>query len=204
MSASTCGVTIITASEHTLRFLCSAGRAIRVGAWEVYVASGCDLLEENYTSFSLSLYGTTRVFLLESECKMVSAYPVCARAVRMVPYVILLQSPCDGSRPLDGAHSVSLLHLSLCHSFLLEEEPIFSFKSQDLINDGDTGLCVVAYTELFIPVCAPLLFSVYYDYCLWYVPSDIIRFISEICMAIEFPLRSWENAGKVLDMLEII
>lgn len=92
----------------------------------------------------------------------------------------------------------------MCHCFRFEQEPIFEYKPSDFIHDGDTGLLVVIYTERVVLVCTALLFSTYYEYCLWNVWPDIIHFAHELGMAMRLPLGSRVTVHKVLEMLEII
>lgn len=69
--------------------------------------------------------------------------------------------------------------LEVFHGFRFDQEPIFSYKSPALIDDGDKSLWMVAYTERVVHACEALLLSAYDEYWLWYVPPDIIRFARE-------------------------
>lgn len=75
---------------------------------------------------------------------------------------------------------------------------MYSYKSWAFINNGGTGLLVVAYTERVVHVCAAMLTSTYYSYCLWYVPSDIFYFPRYLGMVMEVPIGSRANVRKVL------
>lgn len=50
------------------------------------------------------------------------------------------------------------------HVFRFEEEPIFSYKAQVLIDDADTVLWVMNYTKRVVLVCVALIFSAYGEY----------------------------------------
>lgn len=69
--------------------------------------------------------------------------------------------------------SAIFAHLEVCHGFNCEQEPIFSYKLRVLIEDRESGLWVVAYTEHVLRVCVALLMAVYSDYRLWYVPLTL-------------------------------
>lgn len=51
--------------------------------------------------------------------------------------------------------------LSVCQGFLLEQEPVFTYKSSTFLDDPVTGLSVVAYTERADRVGALLLLAIY-------------------------------------------
>lgn len=75
---------------------------------------------------------------------------------------------------------------------------MFSYKRLTLIEEGDMGLWVVIYTEGVVLVCVALQFFSYGEYCLWYVPPDIIFIVREICMTMEISLRSSANVREML------
>lgn len=53
-------------------------------------------------------------------------------------------------------------------------------------------------------MCVSLGFSAYEEYCLWYVPADIISFACVLGMAKAVALGSRAHVREVLEMLDII
>lgn len=51
--------------------------------------------------------------------------------------------------------------LFACQGLLLEQEAVFTYTYSTLLNDAETGLRMLPYTERAILVCVALLLSVY-------------------------------------------
>lgn len=94
--------------------------------------------------------------------------------------------------------------LRLSQGFLFEKEPILTYKSITFLDDPDTGLWVVAYTERVFCVYAALRTDVYIECRLWYVPTYIIAFGRELGFAMEVSLGSRANVRELLEILDII
>lgn len=92
--------------------------------------------------------------------------------------------------------------LNVSKGFLFEQEPIFTYKSSTFIDNPESSLWVVVFTERVVRVCVALLFSAYNEYRLWHVPSDIIAFSGERSFAMEVPLGSPSKIRNVLEFLE--
>lgn len=95
-------------------------------------------------------------------------------------------------------------HLKVCHGLKCEQKPIFSCKSTTLLDDRESGLLVVAYTENVLRVCAVPLVAVYAVYRLWHVPPDIIGFARNLVMNMSVALGSRAIVRKVLELMEVI
>ena len=62
----------------------------------------------------------------------------------------------------------SYSELEVPQGFLFEQEPLFSYCARALIDDEQSGLWVVAYTERVVRICSALLMTAYSQYRLWY------------------------------------
>lgn len=70
--------------------------------------------------------------------------------------------------------------LSVCKGLLLEQEPMFTYKSITFLDDPGTSLWAVVYTERVVRFCAALLLAAYSEYRPWFVTTDIIVFSREL------------------------
>lgn len=86
----------------------------------------------------------------------------------------------------------------------LEQEPIFSYKSDALIGNKRSGIWVVAYTERVARICVIFWIDAYEQYRLWYVTSHVITVARCLYMDMAFILGSRENVRKLLEMFEFI
>lgn len=55
-------------------------------------------------------------------------------------------------------------NLEVCHYFYFEQEQVFAYKCCSFIDDRDTGIWVVPYTERIVRDFAPLFMVVYGEY----------------------------------------
>jgi len=94
--------------------------------------------------------------------------------------------------------------LAMPHGFRFEMEPLFSYKSGALIQDRDSGLWVVAYTERVVRICSGLLYDVYDTYRLWWVPPTVIAFARQLGYAMATALGSESNVDEVLELLDVV
>lgn len=69
------------------------------------------------------------------------------------------------------------------------------------LDDPETLLWVVTYTERVFGVFAALLLALYSKYRLWYVPTDVIEFAHKLGFAMEVPLGSHAEVLEVLELL---
>jgi len=98
----------------------------------------------------------------------------------------------------------SYAELAMPHGFRFEMEPLFSYKSGALIQDRDSGLWVVAYTERVVRICSGLLFDVYDTYRLWWVPPTVIAFARQLGYSMATALGSESNVEEVLELLDVV
>lgn len=54
--------------------------------------------------------------------------------------------------------------LRICHGMKVEQGPVFSYKYRALINDHQSIVWVVAYTERVVCTCALMLSAAYEQY----------------------------------------
>lgn len=94
--------------------------------------------------------------------------------------------------------------LSVCQGFLLEQEPVFRYKSSTFLDDPGTRLYVDLNTERVFRICAVLLLAGYSKYSLWYAPTDILACARELGFATEVALESCPNVREVLELLNVI
>lgn len=96
------------------------------------------------------------------------------------------------------------LNLEVRKGFTFEMEPVFPYNDRAFIDDRDTGLWVLAYTERFVRVCVVLMLVLYDEYLLWYLPQDVISFVRHLGMAIETALESRAKAREMLELFIVI
>lgn len=89
--------------------------------------------------------------------------------------------------------------LDVFPGFKCKQEPICSYKLRAFIEDRESGLSVVAYTERVLRVCATLLMAVYAEYHLWYVPPYIIGLARNLGMDMSVALGPMSTASKFLN-----
>lgn len=78
------------------------------------------------------------------------------------------------------------------------------YKSSTFLDEPETGLWVVVFTERIVQVCAALMLAMYSECRLWYVPTDIIAFARELWLAMEVLLGSIANVREVLELRDVI
>lgn len=83
-------------------------------------------------------------------------------------------------------------------------ETVFSYRERALIEDVQYRLWVVSMTERVLCVMSALLYEVYDEYRLWWVPPDIIQFSRQLGIAIRPFLGSTRNNNEILELLEVI
>lgn len=81
---------------------------------------------------------------------------------------------------------------------------MFTDKPRQYMDDGDTGLRVIAFTEPVFHICAAILFVVHDEYILWYIPLDIVALACRLCMVVEVPIGSRVNVRDLLELLKAI
>lgn len=86
--------------------------------------------------------------------------------------------------------TLSYEHFAVCHGCWDDQERMFSYKSRILIDNPQSVLWVVAYTEDLLRLLAALLMEGYAEYPFWYWPADIIGFLrkSGMDMTVGVPL----------------
>lgn len=78
------------------------------------------------------------------------------------------------------------------------------YKSWELIDDHESALSVVAYTQSVVRVVAFWTFDVYENYLLLWVPSNIIKFAPELGFGMTTCLCCPRIVLEVLDLLVFI
>ena len=94
--------------------------------------------------------------------------------------------------------------LEVPQGFLFEQEPLLSYCARALIDDGQSGLWLIAYTERVVRICSALLMRAYSQYLLWYLSPTVIRLAPELGVNMAIPLGSAANVRELLKMLDVI
>lgn len=81
---------------------------------------------------------------------------------------------------------------------------MFTDKSSTFLNDQETVLWVLGYTERVVRVFVAFMLAVYNEYRLSYIPTDFIAFTRELGFALEVALGSRANGREVLELLDVI
>lgn len=66
--------------------------------------------------------------------------------------------------------------LETLQGFHFEMETIISYKAQSMLENTQSELWFVAVTKSLLHFVAALLYEVYDEYHLWWLPPNIIRF----------------------------
>lgn len=99
---------------------------------------------------------------------------------------------------------VAYVTLHAIHVIKFEQEPVLSYESRTMILNPKSGICVVAYTERVLWLCAAVLIAVYAGDQLWYVTPDLFAFSRELGVGMPVALGSRATLSEYLELFEII
>lgn len=125
---------------------------------------------------------------------------------RPVPYYLLSPSSLtEAARDRCLVRLPAAYHtLQACHRFNIEKDPVFSYKSRNMVSNPEYRFWAVVYAERKLRLCGAALMTVYIEHQLLYVTPDVIAFARELGMRMTVTLSSRANVRKFVELFEII
>ena len=154
----------------------------------------CALLPKRHNHWeTISLCWSTRDVIPVRTVTLGTTLPSKTCTVRTVSFVLCVPHVGGGKWRSARIYLGHVCRPRGLSKFLFDQEPIFLWKAQPLINAPQSRIWVLDYSERIIRVCMAMWRLDYSEFRLWFLPPSMIGLAWELGKSMSVPLGSLTN-----------